>query len=295
MNWLKQLFARRRLYRDLSAEIEEHLAEKIDELVAGGMSREEATFAARREFGNVLQIEERSREVWQWPALENFFMDVRYGLRMLRKNPGFTAVAMLTLALGIGANTAIFSMVNSVLLRPLAYREAQQLYLVREIIPELSQTYPTLPANLPNFRVWQRECHSFADVAIVTSLDMTLTGYGEAEQISGGRASANLFDVLGIVPELGRTFLPQEDTPGKDHVVMLTDSFWRDRFHGDPAIVGGSITLDGKPFQVVGVLPASFRFPKGDQWAPLTEFARTRITSSRSDSIRGAILTARRF
>ena len=191
---------------------------------------------------------------------------------MLRKNPGFTAVAVLTLALGIGANTAIFSMVNSVLLRPLAYREAQQLYLVREIVPELSQTYPTLPANLPNFRVWQRECHSFDDVAIVEPFNMTLTGNGEAEQISGGRASANLFDVLGIVPQLGRTFLPQEDTPGNDQVVMLTDSFWRDRFHGDPAIVGRSITLNGKPFQVVGVLPASFRFPKGAQLGALTEF-----------------------
>jgi putative ABC transport system permease protein len=273
MNWLKQLFARRGLYGDLSAEIEEHLAEKVDELVAGGMSREEATFAARREFGNVLQIEERSREVWQWPALENFLMDVRYGLRMLRKKPGFTAVAILTLALGIGANTAIFSMVNSVLLRPLAYREAQQLYLVREIVPELSQTYPTFPANLNNFRVWQRECHSFDDVAIVEPYNMTLTEYGEAEQITGGRASANLFNLLGIVPELGRTFLPQEDTPGNDHVVMLTDSFWRDRFHGDPAMVGRSITLDGKTFQVVGVLPASFRFPKGAQLGPLTEFA----------------------
>ncbi len=273
MNWLKQLFARRGLYDDLSAEIEEHLAEKIDELVAGGMSREEATFAARREFGNVLQIEERSREVWQWPALENFFMDVRYGLRMLRKNPGFTAVAVLTLALGVGANTAIFSLVNSVLLRPLAYREAQRLYLVREIVPELSQTYPTFPANLNNFRVWQRECHSFDDFAIVEPYNMTLTGYGEAEQISGGRASANLFDVLGIAPELGRTFLPLEDTPGKDHVVILTNTFWRGRFHADPAIVGRSITLDGKTFQVVGVLPASFRFPKGAQLGPLTEFA----------------------
>ena len=207
---------------------------------------------------------------------------------MLRKNPGFTAVAILTLALGIGANTAIFSMVNSVLLRPLAYREAQQLYLVREIIPELSQTYPMLPANLPNFRVWQRECHSFAEVAIVTSTGATLTGYGEAEEISGGLASANLFDVLGIVPQLGRTFLPQEDTPGKDHVVMLTDSFWRDRFHGDPTIVGRSITLDDQPFQVVGILPASFRFPlltdyfkplglDPGQFSPLEEFDYTAI------------------
>ena len=205
--------------------------------------------------------------------MNTLYQDLKCGLRMLAKNPGFTAVAVLTLALGIRANTVIFSMVNSVLQWPLAYPEAQRLYLVREIIPELSQTYPTLPANLPNFRVWQRDCHSFADVAIVTSLDMTLTGNGEVEQIPGARASANLFDVLGIAPELGRTFLPQEDTPGKDHVVMLTDSFWRERFHGDPAIVGGSITLDGKPFQVVGVLPASFRFPKGDQWGSLTEFS----------------------
>jgi predicted permease len=204
--------------------------------------------------------------------MSGLIQDLRYGLRMLAKNPGFTAVAILTLALGIGANTAIFSMVNSVLLRPLAYREAQQLYLVREIIPELSRTYPTLPANLPNFRVWQRDCHSFDSVAIVEPYDMTLTRDGEAEQIPGGRASANLFDVLGVAPELGRTFLPQEDTPGNDHVVILTDSFWRNRFHGDPEIVGRSITLDGKAFQVVGILPASFRFPKGAQLGLFTEF-----------------------
>ena len=263
---------RKRMMEDLDQDIREHIEMETQDHIERGMSAEEARYAALRKFGNVTRIKEETREVWTFVWLEQLWQDVRFGLRMLRKSPGFACVAVLTLALGIGANTVIFSMVNSVLLRPLAYREPQQLYLVREIVPELSQTYPSLPANLPNFRVWQRECHSFDEVAIVMPLDMTLTGHGEAEQVSGGLASANLFDVLGVMPELGRTFLPQEDTPGNDQVVILTDSFWRDRFHGDPKIVGRSITLNGKPFQVVGVLPASFRFPKGGQFGALTEF-----------------------
>jgi predicted permease len=264
---------RKRMLEELDQDIREHLERETQDNIERGMSPEEARYAAIRKFGNVTRVKEETREVWSLVWLEQLLEDVRFGLRMLRKSPGFAAVAVLTLALGIGANTAIFSMVNSVLLRPLAYRQPQQLYLVREIIPELSQTYPTLPANLPNFRVWQRECRSFEDVAIVEPRNMTLTGNGETEEISGGQASANLFDMLGIEPQLGRTFLPQEDTAGKDHVVILSDSFWRDRFHADPTIVGRSITLDGQPFHVVGILPTSFRFPRASQLGALVEFA----------------------
>src|SRR5712672_4861894 len=135
MMWLKQLFSRRRLYGDLSEEIQEHLEEKIEELVAGGMSRKEAAYAARREFGNVTLTEEDSRTVWRWPSVEELLADVRYGLRALRRNPMFTAVALLTIAIGIGANTAVFSVVNSVLLKPLNYPNAEQLVSLHQIAP----------------------------------------------------------------------------------------------------------------------------------------------------------------
>jgi hypothetical protein len=135
MNWLRQLFSRRRMYGELSEEIREHLEEKTEELVAGGMSREEAAYTARREFGNVSLVEEKGRDVWRWLLIENIFGDVRYGLRMLRRNPVFMAVGMLTIAIGIGANAAVFSVVNSVLLKPLNYPRSQELVALHQIAP----------------------------------------------------------------------------------------------------------------------------------------------------------------
>jgi predicted permease len=199
--------------------------------------------------------------------------DVRYAIRLLKKSPGFTVVAILTLALGIGANTAIFSMVNGVLLRPLAYHEPQQLYLIREIIPQLSKFYPTLPANAATFKIWQRDCKSFDQIAIVDALAMNLTGRGDPQRLAGALSSANLFQTLGVQPMLGRLFLAEEDQPGHDHVVILTNSFWHNEFHSDPNIVGNSITLDGNSYEVVGVLPPTFHFPKEEGLGALTTFA----------------------
>src|SRR5689334_2437205 len=190
--------------------------------------------------------------------MNTLLQDLKYGLRQLARNPGFTAVAVLTLALGIGANTAIFSVVNSVLLRPLAYREAQRLYLIQVIWPQMSKFYPLMPANLRGFEIWQKECHSFERIAIADAASADMTGAGEPAEIHGVRASANLFRVLGVQPALGRDFLPQEDEAGRGRVVILTHPFWRTHFDSDPHVVGRTITLDGAPYQVAGVLPASF-------------------------------------
>ncbi|MGO8817429.1 MAG: ADOP family duplicated permease [Terriglobia bacterium] len=255
MNWIKQLFSRRSLDGDLNAEIQAHLAEKVEGLVAGGMSREEAAFAARREFGNVLQIEERSREVWQWPFLENFFTDVRYGLRMLRKNPGFTAVAVLTLALGIGANTAIFSVVEGVMLAPLPYFQPDRLVAIWESHPGA----PHVWISYPNFQDWQRNARSFQQMAAFAWQGSDVTSPGTPEHLNGMFLSAGLFSTLGVKLALGREFSPQEDQPGGAPVAVISDRLWRDRFAGSPDALGKLITLDGIGRAVVGVLPPTFR------------------------------------
>jgi len=268
MTWLRVLisrfaglFRKRRFEQDLDEDVRTHIQMLAEENQRKGMTPEEARYAALRSFGGVEQAKEECRDAWGVRFIEELIQDIRYGLRQLRRNPGFTAVAVITLALGIGANTAIFSVVNGVLFNPLPYPHPEQLYLVREIVPQLAKFYPTLNANLPDFRIWQKQVHSFAGVALAEAMSADLTGVGEPEAVHGMRVSANIFSLLGVRPALGRAFLPEEDESGRGHVVMLTDGFWRSRFHSDPSIVGKSMALDGVSHQIVGVLAASFHFP----------------------------------
>lgn len=200
--------------------------------------------------------------------METVFQDVRYGLRMLRKNPGFTTVAVLTLALGIGANTAIFGVVNAVLLAKLPYRDPNRLVMVWGTDPQhQGDISPVSPAV---FNAWKSEAKVFSEVGASTDELYTLTGAGEPEMVLGYDFSADYFKVLDAKPELGRTFLPEEDRPGGPNVAVLSDRLWRRRYGADPAVIGRSINISGKPYIVVGIMPPTFRYPdKVEIWTPL--------------------------
>lgn len=270
MNWLRQLLSRRALDSELSEEIREHLEEKIEELVAGGTPRQEAIYTARREFGNVALVEEDSRRIWHSPHLENFAADFRYGLRMLRKSPGFTAVAVLTLTLGIGATTAIFSVVDAVLLRSLPYRNASRLVSLYE---DRSRTgFPRKEFTPANYVDCKAQTHIFEDVAAIDADRFyNLTGNGAApEKLSAEGVTQNLFSILGARPLLGRVFSPEEDAPGFEHVVLLSHRLWLGRFGGDRNIIGHDIFLNGGKYSVIGIMPPRFSFPNknADLWVP---------------------------
>jgi predicted permease len=192
---------------------------------------------------------------------EQLLHDLRDAVRALRKRPGFALVVILTLALGIGANTAIFSVVNRVLLQPLQFRDANRLYVMHEIVPQWAKAFPVMDANYEGFQIWKQQVHSFSEIAIAENTAMTLTGAGDPVQVRGTRGSANLLQLLGVRPVLGRPFSAAEDEAGHGQVVILTDAFWRGGFHADAGTVGRSIMLDGVAYTVVGVLPRSFHFP----------------------------------
>ena len=197
--------------------------------------------------------------------LDALWSDLRFTARMLRKNPGFAIVAIVTLALGIGANTAIFSLVDHVILQPLAYPDAGRLYAIQEAVPTFAGAPPIVPVNAMHFLEWRKRVHAFESIALLNGLSLDLTGTGEPQRLPAARVSWNLFQTLGVQPLLGRSFRQEEDQPGHDHEVIINNELWRGRFAGDPNIIGRKISLNGNSYEVVGVLPANFRFPNLSQ------------------------------
>ena len=273
MMWLKQLFSRRRLYGDLSEEIQEHLEEKIEELVAGGMSRKEATYAARREFGNVTLTEEDSRTVWQWPSIEDFFMDVRFGARMLRKNPGFAAVTIVTLAIGIAANTTIFSAVNGCMLRRPRIKDPARVVVIVTADPaKEGWGWDRQPVSAFDFVAWREQSRSFEAMVAGEQQEFVLSGEGQPERVLGLRVSADYFHSLGVEVALGRTFLADEDQSGRNRVVILSDGLWQRRFGSNPKVMGEVVRLNGEGYTVIGVMSSNYRigvYGGPELWAPL--------------------------
>jgi len=262
---LRTAFLRRRGDRDTSEEIRGHLDLLIEEHIRRGVPPDEARDAALRSFGSLTATTEACRETRGFPALDALMQDIRYAARSARKSRGFSFVVVSCIALGVGANTAIFSIVDGILLRPLAYREPDRLVVIRTIIGQVEHLYPTVPANAPQVVRWRGESVSFEDIAAVRPETYTLTGRGEAQIVAGARVSATLLRTLGVKPLEGRFFLEDEDRPGPDDVVVLGYELWKRRFGADRRAVGATLMLDDRRYTIVGVLPASFRFPRQDQ------------------------------
>ncbi|MGH9352763.1 MAG: ABC transporter permease, partial [Terriglobia bacterium] len=256
--WLRMraIFRRRQLDRDLDDELQFHLAMREQKLIEQGMPAEEAHYATRRTFGNATQTKEMNREMWTFSFLEALWQDIRYGVRQLRRNPGFTAVALVTLALGIGATTAIFSVVNGVLLNPLPYPNPNRLVALAEKLPPFQE----FAISYPDFLDWAKMNHTFEALAAYRHTDMNLTGSSEAERVKVTQVSASFFPLLGVKPVTGRNFSPGEDRRGATPVVILSGGFWKSKFGGSPGILGKVVTLDGKGYTVIGVIPKNFYF-----------------------------------
>src|SRR5579872_2879494 len=267
---LRMLFRREQFDHDMDDEMRVHLELREKEYTQNGFSPEEAHMAARKNFGNALAIREVSHDSWGWAWLEHLGQDLRFAFRMFATNPGFTAVAVLTLALGIGANTAIFSVVYGVLLQPLPYKDASRLVVLNETTPKVG----SVSVSYPNFLDWRQQCHAFSQIAAVHDVGFNLAGVTQPENISGEAVSPNFFSMIGVKPFLGRDFEASEEKPGTAPVVLLSYELWQSHMGGDRNAIGRTITLDGRSFTIVGVLPPKFRsLDKTDVMLPIGVWA----------------------
>jgi predicted permease len=252
-----RLFGRRRLERDLDDEFAFHLSMREAEYTDAGADASQASHEARRRFGNVASLKEQSREMWTFPSLESFMQDIRYALRTLRRSPGFSIVAVLALALGIGANSAIFSLVDAVLLRGVPYANANRLVA---LIGNVQRTVVERRGNsFPDHADWRAQASSFDDMAAYSPMTLTLNAGGDPQPITAEAVSAPYFALLSVAAARGRTFRPDEDeVADRNAVVVLSDALWRRQFGADPAIVGRDLELGSRRYSVVGVMPPGF-------------------------------------
>ncbi|MGC2108397.1 MAG: ABC transporter permease [Candidatus Korobacteraceae bacterium] len=265
---LRSLFRRRHVDDELDDELQYHLELKTQEYIDQGLSAEEAHYAALREFGNLELAKQNCRDTRRVLWFQNLLEDIRFGLRLLRKNPGFTAVAVLTLALGIGVNTAIFSVVNTVLLRPLPYAHPERLVF----LGESSKDVPVMYISLANLADWRAMNTVFESMGAYRKGSVALTGHGEPQHLMLAQVTWHLFPTLGVAPILGHNLTAGEDQPDVDRVVLLSDTMWERQFRRDPEVLGKKLLLDGKSYTVTGVMPTSglpLYWRQMDVFAPL--------------------------
>ena len=267
---IRCLFHRKAAEAELESELRFHRERQIEKYMKAGLSEAEARRQIRINFGGIEQVKEECQDAWGTRLLGTVIQDLRYGARVLRKSPGFTIIALLTLALGIGANTAIFSILYGILLRPLPYKDAERLIVLHETTPKVGE----VSVSYPNFLDWRAQSRAFSEMAAVKSVGFSLSGIDQPENVGGQAVSANFLSMLGMHPLLGRDFDASEEKAGTAAVVLLSYSLWQSHFGGDRNVIGRTIALDGRTFSVVGVLPPDFRWTeKTDLLEPLGVWA----------------------
>ena len=267
MSRFSHFFLRKRRYDDISISIQEHLDERIDELMDDGVSRDEAERTARRDFGNVTLLQERSREVWQWQRLESMLVDLKHVCRRLRRSPVFAITVVLTLAIGIGANTAVFSVVNSVLIRPLPYPESQQLvslHLNAPGAPGLAEFRDELRLSPSMYFTFVRHNRTFQSLGVWLSGSASITGIARPDQVNTALITDGVLQTLNVPAALGQWLTAADQDPRGSHRVMLSYGYWQRRFGGDASVVGRTIDVDSQPREIAGVMPRGFRMVNYD-------------------------------
>jgi putative ABC transport system permease protein len=273
------LLRRPTLGSDMYEEFRLHIELRTEDLIRSGLSPTEAARRARLEFGSTERYKEEGRESRGLKCIDELLGDVKYAARSLRKAPGFTLVAVVTLGLGVGATSALFSVIYGVLMRPLPYPQPEQIVRIHTLLRGEEQS--NRDVSPPNFVSVAEESRSFKAMSAVISGDLTLSGAGEARTVESARVSASFFEVMGVRPVLGRPFLPGENERGNERVVVLGDGLWQRVFGGDARMVGRTISLDGAPHMIVGVMPPGFSFPAdAELWVPLAYGSRYSATTA---------------